>query len=100
MLQLMDKIITGFQERHRTLKEIEQRSCYASEVVNDVYASRIAEFQKADKLCSELFDSDVDAETLLQKMKEVLNSDQQSPEDEIRERLAEYDYKIVSEYKE
>ncbi len=100
MSQLMDTIIASFKERRRAIKEIDQRARYASEVVKEVYASRIAELQKADKLCSDMFDNGVDAEALLQKMKEVLDSDQQSPEDEIRERLAEYDYKIVSENKE
>ena len=87
------------QERRVHLSEFMNRVNFVERVMEDVYSRREKELKKKQAIISALF-SDGDFDAVMAKLSEVNCFIAKSPDEEIKERLSEYDLINRTEIKE
>ena len=89
MDELQEMLKQKNDERDAIISELNSRTAYANGVVNEIYSKRQEKMKRLNSVISSLLE-DGNIEALLGKMAEVESFAAQSPDNEIRERLQEY----------
>ena len=89
MQQLYEKIQDMKEERDEVISELKRKTDFANQVMQEVYANRKKELQTKQEVISRLL-ADGDFENVMVKLAEADVFLNQSPDEEIKERLCEY----------
>lgn len=89
MHQLFEIIRGKDTEREITLAELREKTVFANQVMQDVYSNREDTLKKKQKEISRML-ADGDFEDAMTKLAEADALMNQSPDEEIKERLCEY----------
>lgn len=89
MDELQEMLKRKKDERDAIISELNSRSAYANGVVNEVYSKRQEKRERLNSVITSLLE-DGDIEALMCKMAEADAFVTQSPDNEIKERLQEY----------
>lgn len=89
MYQLFEIISGKNAERDVALSELKKKTVFANQVMQDVYSNREGALKKKQKEFSRML-ADGDFEDAMTKLAEADALMNQSPDEEIKERLSEY----------
>lgn len=89
MYQVLELLKAKTEERNNTLSDLRQKTAFANKVMQDVYSERERWLKKKQSEIAELL-ADGDFESAMAKLAEADVLITQSPDDEIKERLSEY----------
>jgi len=89
MYHVLELLKAKSEERNSTLSDLRQKTVFANQVMQDVYFERERGLKKMQSEIAGLL-ADGDFESAMAKLAEAEVLIAQSPDDEIKERLSEY----------